>query len=206
MHVFSSQRGELILHRATVWWRWTKLDDVIILMCTLPPRPIYIIHRYVDVLKLLIVAIKSGYEMGVAPLDLIQRVDAVERKAAGRDLLAEELRLRNTWIQVVYAVLSHAGYESVNEGVHETIDDSVAALYKSKIPALMTRKTSGEPFNTDGLVDGNSVIGDPTASIIMTQSLRVIWFTLVVLEEEERCNAEFARQDAPMRPPIPGAF
>jgi hypothetical protein len=160
----------------------------------------------VDVLKLLIVSIKSGYELGVAPLDLIHKVDAVERKAAGRELMAEELRLRNTWIQVVYVVLRHAGYETANEGVLDTIDDSVAALYRSKIPALMTRRTSGQTFNADDLVDKNSVIGDPTASIIMAQSLRVIWLTLVVLEEEERCNSEFARQDAPMRPPIPGAF
>ena len=120
--------------------------------------------------------------------------------------MAEELRLRNTWIQVVYVVLRHAGYETANEGVLDTIDDSVAALYRSKIPALMTRRTSGQTFNADDLVDKNSVIGDPTASIIMAQSLRVIWLTLVVLEEEERCNSEFARQDAPMRPPIPGAF
>ena len=164
------------------------------------------IHRYVDVLKLLIVAIKSGYEMGITPVDLIQRVDAVESKAAGRELMAEELRLRNTWIQVVYTVLSHVGYESVNAGVHETIDESVASWYRSKIPALMTRKKAGQPFNADDLVDKNSVIADPAASIIMTQSLRVIWFTLVVLEEEERCISEFARQDAPMRPPIPGAY
>ena len=58
----------------------------------------------------------------------------------------------------------------------------------------------------DDLVDVHDMTNDPIANVIMTQSLRVVWFTFIVLEEEERCKYEFARQDAPLRPPIPGAF
>ena len=48
-----------------------------------------------------------------------------------------------------------------------------------------------------------------TLLMIVTAHVLVVlrlWFTFIVLEEEERCKYEFARQDAPLRPPIPGAF
>lgn len=144
--------------------------------------------------------------MGVAPLDLIQMVDAVKDKAAGRELMEEEIRLRNTWIQVVYVVLSNAGHLTVDKGVTDAIDESIVAAYTSKIPTLKQRQENGEDFRADDLVDTDAVGGNPLDSVIMAQSLRVIWLTLVVMEEEERCNTEFARQDAPMRPQIPGAF
>lgn len=161
---------------------------------------------YVDVLKLFIVSIKSGYELGILPLELIQRVDAVERKAAGRELMVEEIRLRNTWMQVVYLVLSKAGYSSPNVGVTDSIDNTIVAAYSDRIAMLVKRRESGEDFRADDLIDADADVADPAAGVIMAQSLRVVWLTLVVLEEEERCNSEFARQDAPMRPQIPGAF
>jgi len=159
---------------------------------------------YVDVLKLLIVSIKSGYEMGVTPSDLIAKVEAVEDKAAGRALMAEEVRLRNAWIHVVYLVLSQADHETADDAVKEAIEDSVASAYAAKIPILKQRQDRAEEFRFDDLLDSDG--SDPVETAIMTQSLRVIWLTLVVLEEEERCNTEFARQDAPMKPQIPGAF
>lgn len=159
---------------------------------------------YVDVLKLFIVSIKSGYELGILPLELIQRVDAVERKAAGRELMVEEIRLRNTWIQVVYLVLSKAGYSSPNVSVTDSIDNTIVAAYSDRIAMLVKRRESGEDFRADDLIDAD--VDDPAEGVIMAQSLRVVWLTLVVMEEEERCNSEFARQDAPMRPQIPGAF
>ena len=164
------------------------------------------LHSYVDVLKLFIVSIKSGYELGILPLELIRNVDAVEQKAAGRELMVEEIRLRNTWMQVVYLVLNKAGYSSPDVGVADSIDSTIVAAYSDKIATLVKRRERGEDFRTEDLIETDADAEDPAASVIMAQSLRVVWLTLVVLEEEERCNVEFARQDAPMRPQIPGAF
>jgi len=161
---------------------------------------------YVDVLKLFIVSAKSGYELGIDPLELIQNVDAIENKAAGRELMPEEIELRNTWIQVVYFVLQQTKHNSANdEGM--SIDTKIAFSFQSKFETLQKRKRDGEEsFRVDDSLIDSSVELDPLKTAIMTQSLRVIWYTLIVLEEEERCNTEFARQDAPMTPPIPGAF
>lgn len=157
-------------------------------------------------LKLFIVSIKSGFELGILPLELIQRVDAVEQKAAGRELMVEEIQLRNTWIQVVYLVLRRAGYATASFAVPDSIDEVIVAAYSDKIAMLANRRERAEDFRADDLIETDSGVDNPAASVIMIQSLRVAWLTLVVLEEEERCNSEFARQDAPMRPQIPGAF
>lgn len=163
---------------------------------------------YVDVLKLLIVSIKSGYEMGVTPSDLIDKVEAVVDQAAGRPLMAEEVRLRNAWIHVVYLVLSQADHVTADDTIKEAIEGSIASTYAAKIPILKRRQDSGEEFRFDDLLDSDASADNPVENAIMTQSLRVIWLSLVVLEEEERCNTEFARQDAPapMKPQIPGTY
>jgi hypothetical protein len=158
------------------------------------------------VLKLFIVSVKSGYELGILPSELIQRVDAVEQKAAGRELMVEEIQLRNTWIQVVYLVLRRAGYATASIAVPDSIDEVIVAAYSDKIAMLAKRRERAEDFRADDLIEMDLGVDNPAASVIMIQSLRVAWLTLVVLEEEERCKSEFARQDAPMRPQIPGAF
>ena len=149
---------------------------------------------------------KSGYELQVTPSDLISKVDAVPKKAAGRDLMTEEIQLRNTWIQIIYLVLIITGYKIIDDGLIGSIDESLISVYKAKIETLSKRKENCEDFSMDDLVDVHDMTNDPIANVIMTQSLRVVWFTFIVLEEEERCKYEFARQDAPLRPPIPGAF
>lgn len=136
--------------------------------------------------------------MGVAPLDLVEKVESVETKAAGRELMAEEVRLRNTWIQVVYMMLNDAK----SRPKEESVDQDIVTVYAPAIPALKERQEAGEEFRPDGLLELKA--DDPMENAIVSQSLRVMWLTLVVLEEEERCNNEFARQDAPLKPTIPG--
>jgi hypothetical protein len=161
---------------------------------------------YVDVLKLLIVSIKSGYELGATPSELVAKVEAVEVKAAGRPLMPEEVRLRDAWIQIVYLVLAQADHTTENESVKESVESDIVATYAAKIPTMQQRQESGEDFRVDDLLDSDALADNPAENAIMTHSLRVMWLTLVVLEEEERCNTEFARQDAPMKPQIPGAY
>mmetsp|Transcript_3824 Transcript_3824/g.6008 ORF Transcript_3824/g.6008 Transcript_3824/m.6008 type:complete len:248 (-) Transcript_3824:382-1125(-) len=161
---------------------------------------------YVDVLKLFIVSVKSGYEMGVSPSELIENIDGVQKKAAGRDLMPEEIELRNTWIQVVYFVLKEANHASEDANVGLSIDESAILPFKSKYAALKMINEKGEDFRVDGLIDEVDRLKKPLEIAIVTQSFRVMWYTMVVLDEEERCQTEFARQDAPMKPPIPGAF
>jgi hypothetical protein len=45
---------------------------------------------------------------------------------------------------------------------------------------------------------------DPVEKAIISQSLRVLWFTFTVLEEEKVCLEEKSGLKA--QPPIPGAF
>jgi len=161
---------------------------------------------YVDVLKLLIVAVKSGYEIGVSPSELIKKIDAVPNKAAGRDLMPEEIELRNTWIQVVYFVLKESKHRSNDEKAWSSIDEVVIAPFRLKYSILKTRKDNGQDSYVDDLIDSEDGLKKPLDVAIATQSLRVMWYTLVILEEEERCQTDFARQDAPLKPPIPGAF
>jgi len=160
---------------------------------------------YVDVLKLFIVSVKSGYELGITPIELIKNVDSVSTKAAGRDLMGEEIELRNTWIEIIYFILNDTNWES-KDLQSISIDKEIISSFQSELLRLRKQKEDGvETFNE---IDNSSTkqIDDPIKSAIFTQSLRVIWYTLVVLEEEERCQTDFARQDAPMKPQIPGAF
>ena len=166
---------------------------------------------FVDVLKLLIAAIKAGYEIGVTPSDLVAKVDSIPDQTAGRQLMPEEIILRNTWIQVVYLTLSSVNHRT-NASDTMILDEGVRSSFESIIPDLAARKAAGEQLQLELLLethkDNFNNLDHPFQKAIMTHSLRVIWITLTVLEEEERCNKEFSRQDAPMppAPPIPGAF
>lgn len=161
---------------------------------------------FVDVLKLMIVSIKSGYELGVQPTKLIDMVDAIPIQSAGRELMAEEIILRNTWIQVVYLTLSSLGHSSKGDSSFD-IDSEVSSQYEPFVATLKEQREAGNQLEIESILKQFSGLdGDPMKTAIASQSLRAMWLTLTVLEEEERCNTDFARQDAPMKPPIPGAF
>ncbi|KAL7524304.1 hypothetical protein ACHAXR_000515, partial [Thalassiosira sp. AJA248-18] len=61
---------------------------------------------YIDVLKLFIVATKSGYELNIPLSELHQLVKDCPVNSAGRDLMKEELELRLEWMRMVYEMLN----------------------------------------------------------------------------------------------------
>lgn len=80
---------------------------------------------YVDVLKLFIVAVKTGYEKKIPLDELNQLVRDCPVNSAGRDLMKEELELRREWMAVVYGMM---GALNNNEmGDQETTSDTTTA-------------------------------------------------------------------------------
>jgi hypothetical protein len=166
---------------------------------------------YIDVLKLFIVAVQSAYVQGIPPAVLIAEIDALTKPAAGRALMPEELRLRNTWIQVVYVMLAEINYKS--SGTTIELDNEVRETYAKIAPIVIRRRSLSNDFNGKELLATLKSFfpGDlnvPLEQAVALQSLRVMWVTLTVVEEVERCEGEFAKMDAemPPTPPIPGAF
>ena len=168
--------------------------------------------RYVDVLKLFIVAVKAGYELNLAPADVIQRVDNFPHQSAGRDLMPEEIKLRNTWIEVIYLVLEYLkhGKKVVvadGESATDAVDKDVQSKFSIDLLSEMKKQQeSGDAFQLDDWLEGYSFpnMDDPMEQAIVSQSLRVIWMTYTVLEDEARCLEEKSGLKA--QPPIPGAF
>lgn len=66
---------------------------------------------YIDVLKLFIVAVKAGYEIGLPLGELHELVLECPVNSAGRELMKEEKELRREWMGVVYEML-----DAVNSG------------------------------------------------------------------------------------------
>ena len=159
-------------------------------------------------LKLFIVAAKASYELDMDPVDLIQRVDDIRPQSAGRDLMPEEVKLRNTWIHVVYLVLESLQHaKKVDTSTAADIDETVQSTFSTDLLADMKKQhDAGEAFHLERWLDKYEFpnMEDPMNKAIISQSLRVIWFTYTVLDEESVCNDEKSGLKA--QPPIPGAF
>lgn len=164
---------------------------------------------FVDVLKLFIVAVKAGYELNMSSAELIERIDNVSPPSAGRDLMPEEIKLRNTWICVIYLVLETLQHTK------QVIGDSVTAVdnglleetFSSDLLAEMRQQhDAGESFQLEHWLANYPLasMDDPTERAITAQTFRVIWFTFTVLKEEQVCLEEKSGLKA--QPPIPGAF
>lgn len=164
---------------------------------------------YVDVLKLFIVAVKAGYELNISSEEMIERIDTVSPPAAGRDLMAEEVKLRNTWIRVIYLVLETLQHEKKVEDESEMVanDTILQDTFSSDLLSDMkTQHEAGETFQLEHWLDKYSFpnMDNPMEKAIISQSLRVIWFVFTVLQEEQVCLEEKSGLKA--QPPIPGAF
>lgn len=74
---------------------------------------------YIDVLKLFIVAVKAGYEIGLPLDELHELVLECPVNSAGRELMKEEKALRREWMGVVYEML-----DAVNSGPPSSADSA----------------------------------------------------------------------------------
>ena len=84
---------------------------------------------YVDVLKLFIVAVKTGYEKKIPLDELNQLVQDCPVNSAGRDLMKEELELRREWMAVVYGMMERLNNNEM--GDQETTSDNTSTRSSS---------------------------------------------------------------------------
>ena len=113
---------------------------------------------YVDVLKLFIAAVQAGYSLKLSPESLLEAVDACPEQSANRPLMDEEIKLRTTWIQVVYLVLDHVKYKDVTisdmGNVSDTaIDLAIRDTYGQVIPRLVQAQRDGATFEAEAMLD-----------------------------------------------------
>jgi hypothetical protein len=160
---------------------------------------------YVDVLKLFIVAVKAARERQCLADALVESVNECPVNTAGRPLMPEEIQLRTTWIHAVYLMLNHIEHDADNND-----DDNVQTTYAKILPDLVELKQGEGPLITQQFVREH---GDALPSIIqedelqmaiVSQTIKVLWYTLVVLEEERLANDDI--DDDPLkvaRPQIP---
>jgi hypothetical protein len=84
---------------------------------------------YVDVLKLFIVAVKTGYEKKIPLDELNQLVQDCPVNSARRDLMKEEMELRREWMAVVYGMMERLNNNEM--GDRETTSDTTTTTTSS---------------------------------------------------------------------------
>ena len=171
---------------------------------------------YVDTLKLFIVAVKASYEQGVRGVD--ELVDAVNRcpvQTARRPLLPEEEALRSTWIHAVHLMLEHIGHSSAaqvnaddrNKTINHAIDLHVRETYTPILDDIVQAKARGDAqsWNTNNFVTSHrdllpeTIWEDQVQMAIVSQTIKVLYYTLIVLAEERLANLE-EDDDIPVLP------
>lgn len=165
---------------------------------------------YVDVLKLFIVAVKSGYEYPLRLEELNALVETCPLNSAGRDLTDEEKGLRLEWVRMVYETMT-----ALNDlDAKRSSGDSDATTYrisevtqamlsiqselqneetitggKQDATVAMNNLTVGEVLKrSPSLSKLNDSIADPMEKAFLTNDIRVALMTFRVLEEEKVCS------------------
>lgn len=173
---------------------------------------------YIDVLKLFIVACKAGYEQGMPITDLTEQVEACPVQSANRPLMAEEMALRQSWMNIVYLVLQRVGHGTDDVNVGMTVDETERNKFGSLVSTIATAmeedETKAASLTLDEVIEMGTANGldftgldldNPMEKAITLQCMRVIKVVFTVMEEETRCFEDGGVGPAP-RPPIPGAF
>jgi len=162
---------------------------------------------YVDTLKLFIVAVKASYERGnVSVSRLIQAVNECPTNTAGRPLMPEEEALRSTWIHAVHLMLDHINHprplptESEDNDLDIDIDATVRETYNTSIlNDIVAAQESNVVWNTNDFVARHKEMllddDDPVQTAIISQTIKVLYYTLVVLAEERLANVEEGDND-----------
>jgi hypothetical protein len=159
------------------------------------------------VLKLFIVAVKASYERGTLTIDeLVHAVDTCPVNTAGRPLIPAEVELRTTWIHATYWMLGHVMTTPLGSDLAKAagVNDNVKDTYTSVIPDLVALHANGGTLNTQEFVQDHLDIlpaviqEDAMQMAIVSQTIKVMWYALVVLDEERLANGE-----EPPRPNIP---
>lgn len=171
---------------------------------------------YVDTLKLFIVAVKASYERGnIAVESLVRAVNECPTNTAGRPLMPEEVALRSTWIHAVHLMLEHIGHPRKSDGtdaaVTHQIDSKVRERYSPLLDDVVQAKALGNAWNTNAFIATHqgvlpfTILEDQVEMAVVSQTVKVLYCTLVVLAEERLANLEEDDDDTPVtaKPKIP---
>lgn len=167
---------------------------------------------YVDVLKLFIVSVQTGYDMNLFISDLSQKLKECPNLSARRPLLEEETNLRMTWINMIYMALEELqANDDIDAGKSVTTD--MRAKFGTFVKNVLKERKQGKTMrdlklNIEELIEDElereRCLNDPLAKAIYAQSCRLLFLIPTVLEEEKICLDD--KLPTPPPPPIPGAF
>jgi len=166
---------------------------------------------YVDTLKLMIVAVQASYERGtVAVQDLVTSVNECPTNTAGRPLMPDEVALRSTWIHAVHLMLEHIGHHTHSNTIlipQHQIDSTVRATYTPILDDVVVQAKQALQGDEDSVWNTNDFVArhqdvlpdaiweDPVEMAMVSQTIKVLYFTLVVLAEERLANLEEGDDD-----------
>ena len=139
----------------------------------------------VDTLKLFIVAAKAGFEIGSTISEVSSELEACERQTAGRPLMPEELELRHLWYCLVYQTLAFVDHPTKVADVGETVGAELREKYAPLVEGVVVAHVQGRALQSLELSEFlQPVPSDAVEKAVLSQSMRLIFLTLVVLKEE----------------------
>jgi hypothetical protein len=177
----------------------------------------------VDVLKLFIVSVKSAYQRsnGYNSMnDIVHMVDTCPINTAGRPLDMDEIQLRTTWIYAVALLLKHIDYQIQSQvanttDTRQTITDkpddmalNVQTIYGPMLDVIVELQKSGDRLNTNEFMQRHrhllpeTIFDEDAQFAISSQTIKVLYYTLIVVEEESLANDNDSISDL-ARPHIP---
>jgi hypothetical protein len=153
--------------------------------------------------------------------DIVSMVNMCPTNTAGRPLAAEEVQLRTTWIYAVALMLDHIKYTTNSSTTNEidntqlpafdAADDTgktVQYTYGPILPIIVDLKDSGDSLKTQEFMNQNRILLPDTVYVddvqlaIASQTVKVLYYTLIVLEEERLASDSNDVSNA-ARPQIP---
>jgi hypothetical protein len=153
--------------------------------------------------------------------DIVQMVRACPINTAGRPLELEEIQLRTSWIYAVALMLDHIEYRkatSIENGTmaqpssneSDEIADSIRCTFGPVLSTIVELQRSGGSLNTQEFIQQHkallpeSIYDDDIQLVIASQTIKVLWYTLTVLDEERIANDVDDMSELPVaRPQIP---
>lgn len=167
--------------------------------------------------KLFIAAAQASHQERISLDVLDAELAACPVQTAGRPLADEEAALRRLWIAFVYMALEEIGETGTEDGgataaaalVPAALRDEHARLVASLVGArrasrplseLTLDEMAGPP--ADG--KGGAAPRDAMEAAVLTQSMRIVYLTIDVVEDVERAGERNDAKKVP-RPPIPGS-
>ena len=165
----------------------------------------------VDTLKLFIVAAKAGYELGATIETISSELADCPRQTANRPLMDEEVELRSLWVALIYLALAQLSHTTEHAGGAASLVESVPAALRAKYEPLVSgvveahkRGAELQSLTLEELLPA-SPPQDAQERAILSQSMRLVFLTAVVLKEVELARpVKMEEQQGPPRPYIPG--